>query len=58
MRLDGFLILPVIGALLVGFATPASSRSSVDPALTPNQIVHGLTDRKLTSLRKGMAGSA
>ncbi len=50
MRLDGFLILPVIGALLVGFATPASSRSSVDPALTPKQIVHGLTDQKLAHI--------
>lgn len=49
MRLDVFLVVPVLGALVAGCAAPALSRPSVDPTLTPEQIVRGLTSRKLTS---------
>jgi hypothetical protein len=49
MRLDAFLVVQVLSALVVGCAAPAPSRPSVDPTLTPEQIVRGLTSRKLTS---------
>jgi len=49
MRLDAFLVVPVLGVLMVGCVAPAPSRPSVDPTLTPEQIVRGLTSRKLTS---------
>lgn len=49
MRLVAFLVMHVLSALMVGCAAPAPSRPSIDPTLTPEQIVRELSSRKLTS---------
>lgn len=42
-------LAPVHATLLVGCAAPIPSSESVDPALSPEQIVQALSNRKLTS---------
>jgi hypothetical protein len=49
MRKLALRFTPVFVALLAGCAAPSPSRPSVDPTLSPEQLVRGLSSRKLTS---------